>query len=403
MALAGRVLFAAAAAAPPAGCDAIPAEHRRSCGTPGVINASSCVAASCCYDDYNNWCYARCPAGAALRWSANAGAPVWAACAVTAGAVFCGLNAPEAGALVALDATTGSALWRTQPGDEVFADVAASPDGTVIYWGQGKTLRATRAADGVELWNATAGDSWWSPTVSADGALACAGSLDHSLYCFEARSGRLRWKYTTGDWVRSGPAYAARMVLFGSRDGYAYAVNARSGQLVWRLRTGGHVHTSPCIDAAAGVAHIASEDGHIHATSLASGAPLWNFTAGAMLRSSPVLFNGTLFFGCDDLNLYAVDTRERELLWTVPTGGGLIAQPLLLPHGGESGAAAVVIGSGAGAVFSVDARSGKQVGRLDACAGVAGSAQLLPPGGVLCASIDGEIYAVSAFTNTTRL
>jgi len=43
------------------------------------------------------------------------------------------------------------------------------------------------------------------------------------LYCVDANSGNLIWKYQTGDWVHSSPAVANGRVFVGSHDGYIYA------------------------------------------------------------------------------------------------------------------------------------------------------------------------------------
>jgi len=63
-------------------------------------------------------------------------------------------------------------------------------------------------------------------------------SADDSVYCLDARSGQVRWVFTTDGPVRIAPTYAAGRLYFGSDDGAVYCLEAASGALVWRVRPG---------------------------------------------------------------------------------------------------------------------------------------------------------------------
>lgn len=65
----------------------------------------------------------------------------------------------------------------------------------------------------------------FSPAV-ADGKVL-VGSHDGALYALDAQSGRLVWRYQTGDGVQASPAAAQGRVFVGSFDGKVYAFGNR--------------------------------------------------------------------------------------------------------------------------------------------------------------------------------
>jgi len=62
---------------------------------------------------------------------------------------------------------------------------------------------------------------WSSPAVS--GNHIYIGSFDNSIYCLDKNTGKLKWKFETGDDVWSSPAVSGDYVYVGSGDGRIYA------------------------------------------------------------------------------------------------------------------------------------------------------------------------------------
>ena len=74
-----------------------------------------------------------------------------------------------------------------------------------------------------------------APFATIVGDLVFVGfSVNDSACAFDRKSGALRWRYTTGGPVRFPPAYADGRVFFGSDDGFVYCVDADSGRLEWK-------------------------------------------------------------------------------------------------------------------------------------------------------------------------
>jgi eukaryotic-like serine/threonine-protein kinase len=56
--------------------------------------------------------------------------------------------------------------------------------------------------------------------------------------------------------------------------------------------------------------------------------PLWSFKCEDEIRGTPLLHQGTLFIGCYDNNLYALNAADGQFNWKYPTEGGIVSRPL---------------------------------------------------------------------------
>jgi len=72
--------------------------------------------------------------------------------------------------------------------------------------------------------------------TAAGGAVYFGSSADDAVYCLDAGTGRLRWRYTVGGPVRLPPTIAGDRLYFGSDDGFAYCLSTDGKTLHWKLR-----------------------------------------------------------------------------------------------------------------------------------------------------------------------
>jgi outer membrane protein assembly factor BamB len=179
-----------------------------------------------------------------------------------------------------------------------------------------------------------------SPAV-ADG-MVFVGSADHNLYAVDRESGALKWKFETGSRVSSSPAVSGGMVYFASYDSNFYAVDEVTGKLKWKFRTAGehrfaakHLHgaqpatetmpdpfdfylSSPAVWN--GAVYFGSGDGNVYALDAASGTVKWKFQTGDVVHASPAISDGTLFIGSWDSYFYALDASTGREKWRFKTG-----------------------------------------------------------------------------------
>jgi eukaryotic-like serine/threonine-protein kinase len=179
-----------------------------------------------------------------------------------------------------------------------------------------------------------------SPAV-VDG-VAYVGSDDHILYAVDLASGGLKWKFKTGSRVASSPAVASGTVYFGSYDDNFYAVDIATGKLKWKFKTAGehrftatHLHgTQPVKEAMPdpfdcylsspaiwqGNVYFGSGDGNVYALDAASGDLKWKFKTGDVVHASPTISDGTVFIGSWDSYFYALDAATGKERWRFKTG-----------------------------------------------------------------------------------
>lgn len=141
-------------------------------------------------------------------------------------------------------------------------------NGAIYIGGDDGNVYAVDAADGRQRWKRRTGGPVASTPAIAGDTLYVA-SYDGKLHALDARTGARRWTFaTTGerrfeakglhgflpknqtiadpfDVYLSSPVVAGGNVYFGSGDGNVYAVAAASGKLQWKFATGDVVHASP--------------------------------------------------------------------------------------------------------------------------------------------------------------
>jgi len=155
------------------------------------------------------------------------------------------------------------------------------------------------SAGGVSTFNSvkwkfhTAGRVISSPAVV--GGVAYVGSTDCNLYAIDMQAGAQKWKFETKGWVVSTPAVASGIVYFLSYDGNFYAVDTTAGQLKWKFATGGERRYAGT---------------HLHYLQpVTERMPdPWD-----VFLSSPAVWNGAVYFGSSDGNVYALDAWSGSL------------------------------------------------------------------------------------------
>lgn len=70
-------------------------------------------------------------------------------------------------------------------------------------------------------------------TVSANNKVYFGSTVDDQIYCLDAETGEIIWRYYTNAPVRLPPTIHNNKIYAGSDDGYVYCLNAESGELIW--------------------------------------------------------------------------------------------------------------------------------------------------------------------------
>jgi outer membrane protein assembly factor BamB len=221
-----------------------------------------------------------------------------------------------------------------------------------------------------------------SPAIT-DGVVFI-GSSDGGLYAIDQETGQQKWKFMITDPIASSPAVTNGLVYFVSYDGVFYALTADKGEIKWRFATGG--------------------ERRFEAKGIHGLTPSTQNIADPMdlFLSSPAVFNGRVYFGSSDGNVYALDARTGILQWEFATKDVVHASPAIASN-------SVYIGSWDSYLYALDAETGQERWRFKAGedpvthnqVGFQSSAAVVD-GTVYVGCRDGHVYAVDASTGNKK-
>jgi len=163
------------------------------------------------------------------------------------------------------------------------------------------------------LWMYQLGDIIES-SVAIAGGVVYVGGGNGDLDALDLASGKLKWKYTTGNLIgESSPAVGPDMVYIGDLAGIFHAVRIADGSKAWTFKTMSEIKSSPVI--AGDIVLIGSYDTHLYALDARTGALRWKVATNGMVHATPVIQNGLAFItGCDS-KLRAVRISDGKEIW----------------------------------------------------------------------------------------
>lgn len=265
------------------------------------------------------------------------------------------------GSVVALDAATGSQIWKTY----------TIPDAPV---------QAGKNAAGTQLWKGAGAAVWSSPTLDVARGVLYVGTgnaytepapkTTDSVMAMDMKTGRVLWsnQITPSDVFvigckpenencpkQLGPDFdfgnapilrtlddGKRILVIGQKSGMAYGLDPdREGQVLWKFRAGkggalGGIEWGSAADDRAAYIPVsdvlapANEAGGLFALKLATGEQLWHTPAPTLnctsgrgctgAQSAPVsVIPGVVFSGSVDGHLRAYSTVDGRIIWDYNT------------------------------------------------------------------------------------
>lgn len=143
------------------------------------------------------------------------------------------------------------------------------------------------------------------------------GSDDGNLYCLNARTGALYWKYTSNSSIQSSPTVVNGIVYFGSSNKKIYALDATTGTLKWQFTTNSSLSgNSPTVSN--GVLYMSGAGGEVLALDAVTGTLQWtrNFPG----PPSPTVYGGKLYVGTLGSGTYVLDKYTGNTIANLFTG-----------------------------------------------------------------------------------
>jgi eukaryotic-like serine/threonine-protein kinase len=128
--------------------------------------------------------------------------------------------------------------------------------------GQGTTFVALDAATGRPVWQAHDPVSFLDSRPAYDPAagLVLAGASNGQLFAYDARTGQLRWCFSTDSALASDPQVLDGVAYVTSQNGTLYAIDIATGRLLTNFLPGSSVFTFAPPLAVAGFVFTAHGD-----------------------------------------------------------------------------------------------------------------------------------------------
>ncbi len=160
----------------------------------------------------------------------------------------------------------------------------------------------------------------------------------------------------------------------------------------WTYTAQAPIYTSPAIGAD-GTIYFGSDDSNVYAVNGKTGALKWSFATLSYVESSPAIgTDGTIYVGGDDANVYALNGSTGALKWSYTTGSFIDSSPAIGPDG------TVYVGSTDGNVYALNGATGAVIWTFATQGSVESSPAVGSDGTVYIGSDDGNLYAIAGAT-----
>jgi outer membrane protein assembly factor BamB len=209
------------------------------------------------------------------------------------------------------------------------------------------------------------------------------------------------------------PTLSDGALYIGGDDGCLYALDAVSGAMRWKFVTQGIVRSQPAVDGK--LVFTASDDGFVYAVARESGEQVWKTDIGNLLdrakreklgnspnptgydyrQSSPVVADGKVYVGSLDGAVYALDATTGKEVWKFQTGNKVRATAFV-------NAGTVYIGSWDELFYALDAQTGAERwkanvgGEVQSTPVVTRATPVFTHGLVITASRKASVFALDA-------
>ncbi len=254
------------------------------------------------------------------------------------------------------------------------------------------------------LWHYTERPLLEFPPVFADGTLYAVNNSG-TVFALDANTGKVLWERSIGRLNASSPTYYKhRLYIVNLVPGHVVKLDAKTGKILWKHELPGRAESSPLVMG--NTLYFGCEDDQLFALSTRNGHERWATTLGGPIKSAPAYYGGVLFVGDYGGEMNAVDAKTGKLRWQsgslgngFGSGGEFYSTPAVA-------FGRVYAGNNDGRVYSYDLKDGTlawthSTGGYVYSGPTVAQTRDTPPT-VYIGSFDGNIYALDAKNGETR-
>lgn len=152
--------------------------------------------------------------------------------------------ATPSGEVVAYDVDADEVVFQTETGERPLA--VASSDSVLVVSGDSQTLTALELPSGTPRWTFRGRAAFHASAVFDDsGNRVYIGDDAGEIYCLEAGTGEVKFRWSTGAAIRSPALVEGERVYWTSFANTLFAFHASSGDEHWRANLPGRPATGP--------------------------------------------------------------------------------------------------------------------------------------------------------------
>ena len=181
----------------------------------------------------------------------------------------------------------------------------AYAEGKVIFGSSDGNVYALDATTGSLVWKYQTEDMIWGTPTIFDG-VCYVGSMDHNIYALDLENGIERWRYGATGAIVMAPVAVGDQLLFGALDHKFYALDRYDGSVDWIFPGNSNwFWASPAV--ADGTVYAASVDGLIYALTLGDGTQRWKFDVESKVVVAPIITDEAVIVGSDSGKVWFLD------------------------------------------------------------------------------------------------
>jgi len=319
--------------------------------------------------------------------------------------------------LYAINPATGDKNWECGLGSKIIASPIIYNGYVYVAASLGDTLykinsRTGKISKRITFANAGAGVT---ATPIADANKIYVAGLSGAFCAIDTGTGQTKWSFSGVGPIESSPTINGNSIFFATTQGYVYRFGKTYGNASG-IETDGVSPTWTFNDSRAKfVSSPAIGDPYLFIGSQNDSAMYclyldqppgggnllrWKFKTEGGIRSSPTAYKGTCIFGCDDFNVYCIDTgltditTTPDLRWKKKVTSEVTSSPMAY---GQT----VFVGCKDYNLYALKIQDGSSKWQYKT-AGIVTSSPLCYGGLVYIASFDKYLYALDTMRGTVK-
>lgn len=249
-------------------------------------------------------------------------------------------------------------------------------------------------------------------TPIAEGNLLYLATTNDTVYAIDTGTGAIQWRFGAANDMTpyvSSPVIYNNNIYVASTGGHVYCMDklngpdATTGLPIWDYPGWGTTSTTSFLSSptvSKPYLYIGGAiDSNVYCIYLDAPVPptpptplvgvaRWQYKAMGNVNSSPTSYAGKCIFGCNDFNLYCVDTQTGATVWKYPTTSQINSSPIISNQ-------VVYVGSYDYNLYAINIINGHKKWNF-ATKGLIKSSPVPYNGRVYVGSYDGYLYAVDS-------